>query len=168
VWTDVPGVRENNAVQCLNWYTAFAFCIWDGGRLPTEAEWEYVAAGGAENRLYPWGQEEPDNTRMKVECAETPCLPHEAEDVGTRLGDMARWGHLDTGGGVREWTLDGLECGAYETLGGLCDNCACLHDGPKYQRGGRIGLGWTARVALRVARAADTAGDRVYGVRCAR
>jgi formylglycine-generating enzyme required for sulfatase activity len=53
-WTDAPGSNENKAVICLDWYTAFAFCVWDGGRLATEAEWNYAASGGSEQRYYPW------------------------------------------------------------------------------------------------------------------
>ncbi len=41
-----PGTHENLPMDCLLWVEAFAFCIWDGGRLPTETEWEYAAAGG--------------------------------------------------------------------------------------------------------------------------
>lgn len=41
-------------VHGINWFEAYAFCIWDGGFLPTEAEWNYAAAGGAEQRYYPW------------------------------------------------------------------------------------------------------------------
>ncbi len=52
-----PGTNETYAINCMTWYEAFAFWVWAGGRLPIEAEWEYAAAGGDENRLYPWGQQ---------------------------------------------------------------------------------------------------------------
>lgn len=47
-WTDVPGGNENRPITCVSWFEAFAFCVWDGGRLPTEAEWGYAAAGGGD------------------------------------------------------------------------------------------------------------------------
>ncbi|MCX5743980.1 MAG: SUMF1/EgtB/PvdO family nonheme iron enzyme [Proteobacteria bacterium] len=53
-WTDVPGGNESRPMNCIDWYEAMAFCAWDGGFMPTEAEWNYAATGGSEQRAYPW------------------------------------------------------------------------------------------------------------------
>ncbi len=50
-WTDTPGSQENLPISCVTWYEAYAFCIWDGGFLPSAAEWEYAAAGGDQQLL---------------------------------------------------------------------------------------------------------------------
>lgn len=100
-------------IACVTWYTAFVFCVWDGGRLPTEAEWEYAAAGGSENRRYPWGAEAPTADRAVFDATELAL-------VGSKPPGAGRWGHLDLGGNLWEWVLDDL--GQYDAA--ACDDCA--------------------------------------------
>jgi len=105
-WTDDVGANENKPLVCLDWDTAFAFCAWDGGRLPTYAEWNYAASGGSEHRYYPWSvpaTSELIDDSYAVYCGGA-CLP---QNVGSKSpkGD-AKWGQADLGGNAWKWTLD--------------------------------------------------------------
>ena len=146
-WTDTPGTHELYAVNCVTWYDAFAFCAWEGKRLPTNAEWEYVAAGGEENRLFPWGSDAATPAHANSLLGKEPSVPIDEWNAmqfvpvgGYRLG-IGRWGHMDLAGNMAEWTLDTVEPSAYATGTAPCNDCADLIPGPsnfRVLRGGNI------------------------------
>lgn len=127
-WTSSPGANENRPINCTNWYEQYAFCIWDGGFLPSEAEWNYAAAGGNEQRSYPWGDTAPDCTFANYKGAagdtEYCTLPGigATNDVGSESpkGD-GKWGQADLAGNVLEWTLDSINLPYAQAS---CPNCA--------------------------------------------
>jgi sulfatase modifying factor 1 len=136
-WTASAGSGESLPINCVNWWEAYAFCIWDGGFLPSEAEWEYAAAGGSRQQQYPWGTSDPGTTN---EYAIYGCYYPSGSDactggaapVGTTTLGAGRWGQLDLAGNVNEWTLDW-----YASYAGSCTDCAYL-TGASYRvmRGG--------------------------------
>jgi len=56
-WSTTPIGRETFPLSCISPAAAAAFCAFEGGELPSEAEWEYVAlvAGRATRTRFPWG-----------------------------------------------------------------------------------------------------------------
>jgi formylglycine-generating enzyme required for sulfatase activity len=134
-WTSAPGNQESLPIDCLNWYEAYAFCIWDGGFLPSEAEWAYAAAGGEPEREYPWGSTAPGTANLYAiygDGAGNCYYPSgtmaactgvaNIAPVGTATLGAGRWGQLDLAGEMWQWTLDWYSSSYDEP----CVDCANL------------------------------------------
>lgn len=162
-WSDTLADNNDLPLNCVSFNVAYAFCIWDGGRLPTEAEWQFAATGGAEQRAYPWVT--PDTgPGITAEYANYNSLAPVA--VGTRPLGNGRWGQSDLAGNLNEWVLDYYS-------GGFPENCEnCLNTAPsgngRVYKGGAYG--WDETSALVSARdSMDPTLVRNYvGFRCAR
>jgi formylglycine-generating enzyme required for sulfatase activity len=174
-WTDEPGANETRPMNCVNWYEAMAFCIWDGGFLPTEAEWNFAAVNGSEQRAYPWSVPPDsvaiDETRASYAisgncrgdgmdgCGVTDLVPVGSKPAGDGVGTS------DMAGNVNEWTLDWSG-----TVPVPCDDCANLV--PEVRRRAR---GGDYRAPPEDLRSAERSGAVMpvnryedLGLRCAR
>jgi formylglycine-generating enzyme required for sulfatase activity len=117
-----PEERAKHPVNCVDWEMAQKFCREQGGRLPTEAEWEF-AARGPDGRKYPWGDDDPAADRLNAcgkECVawgqkhgvEEKSM-YDADDgfpntapVGSFPKGASRYGVQDVVGNVWEWVAD--------------------------------------------------------------
>jgi formylglycine-generating enzyme required for sulfatase activity len=88
--------RLDHPVNCIDLRQADAHCRAMGKRLPTEREWEYAAAGGAERRSYSWGEEEPTRERA--------CFAHDGGSCPVASFAAGAFGLFDMTGNVWEWT----------------------------------------------------------------
>jgi formylglycine-generating enzyme required for sulfatase activity len=122
-WTSAPGRDEGKALNCLSLYAAQAFCLWDGGFLPSEAEWNYAASGGSEQRVYPWSSP-PRSTRFDATRAVAGIgVTGRVALVGSTPAGNGLYGHSDLSGNLAEWALDGW-ASPYEA--GACSDCSNL------------------------------------------
>jgi formylglycine-generating enzyme len=180
-WTPSPGTHENLPINCVDWYEAYAFCIWDAGFLPSEAEWEYVAAGGSQELQYPWGSTDPGaanayaiygpaNGACYYPTGTSSCTGvGNIAPVGTATRGGATWGQVDMAGNLFEWTVD-----AYGTYVDPCVDCAYLPPAPMPTSALRVVRGGCFNLPASYMQAA-TRGDFNptnrfigFGFRCAR
>ena len=171
-----PWSQGDHPILNVTWMEASAYCAWAGGRLPTEAEWEYAARGGLSGKLYPWGNDPPS---LKARRRNGACFaPFGAHDWLLRRTDWRPgtvpvglyqpngYGLFDMAGNVAEWCADWF--GAYEA------SAAVDPEGPpegthRVLRGGAWSSSeFNVRVSPRGRAAPDFAGTGMVGVRCAR
>jgi formylglycine-generating enzyme required for sulfatase activity len=120
-----PVAKAEHPINCVDWQQAQDFCAENGGRLPTEAEWEF-AARGPDGRVYPWG-DDPPNAKLLNACGKEcvawakkhpdpgglPSAMYDEDDgfpntapVGSFPNGKSRYGIQDVVGNVWEWVSD--------------------------------------------------------------
>ena len=117
--------RGKHPVNCVSWDQAQKFCAQAGGQLPTEAQWEFAARGN-DQRVYPWGDDQPNaktGNACGTECVawakehgvegDFPGAMYDANDnfpttapIGSFAGGASQLGIEDLVGNVAEWTAD--------------------------------------------------------------
>ncbi len=105
--------REDHPVNCVNWQQAVDFCGFAGGRLPSEAEWEYTARGGGQDITYPWGEDIPSCIYAVINDGGAGCGMDRTWAVCSKPAGNTAQGLCDMAGNVFEWVQDWFH-GSYD------------------------------------------------------
>ncbi len=104
-----PG-RGSHPVNCVSWGQAQAYARWAGGRLPSEAEWEYAARSRGKPWRYPWGNATASCARAIMaigwEPGEPGCGRRRTWPVCSKPRGNTKQGLCDMAGNVWEWVED--------------------------------------------------------------
>ncbi|MFW5967193.1 MAG: SUMF1/EgtB/PvdO family nonheme iron enzyme [Persicimonas sp.] len=155
---------EDEPIRNVTWDAANDYCRWAGKRLPTEAEWEYAAAG-EDRRRFPWGDDGRGCEAVNYFAGGTFCEEGVVE-VDANPDDATPDGVEQMGGNVAEWTADWYD--NYPDDAGPRDNPTGPDDGElKVVRGGsHLASGRWRRSRARRGAHPDRHSDDL-GFRCA-
>ncbi len=166
--------RDQHPVNCVTWQQAKDYCAFVGKDLPTEAQWEMAARGTADERIFPWGDDDADCARVNIivflesEMRAETCVGS-TTPVGTYPTGASPNGTLDMAGNVSEWVEDWYEPDYYNT-GPTMDPPSPPSSpvGSRVHRGGSFGSSFgKGYVFTRDFVAPETARAEI-GFRCAR
>lgn len=174
-WPEMPDYfikYPNFPVVNVSWTEADSYAKWAGKRLPTEAEWEYAAAGGLKQPAYPWGDEDPANRANYADRNTDYPWRDFRFSSGYRytapVGEFSAngYGLYDMAGNVWEWCADWFY--AYDDE--LKDDSG-LYDGWGGSKVCRGGCYHSSSFDLRIARRRQVLGGQKMmsvGFRCVR
>ena len=137
--------RGAHPVNCVDWKQSRTFCGWAGGRLPSEAEWEYAARSGGKSWKYPWGNTAATCSRAVMDHGGNGCGKQRTWPVCSKTAGNTVHGLCDMAGNVWEWVED---CWHANYEGAPADGSAWLGCDPAQDQVSLRGGSWTDAAAL--------------------